>query len=152
MNKGKLFVISGPSGSGKSTVIGRLLKELDKAYFSISATTREPREGERDGVDYHFMKKEEFEKLIDEKLKGVNEKLKLYETFFETIKHSYRFRLISLCEKYLERGYLTPKEYSQLNEMWGVYHGLRGNDQGDDYYHKAEKLPIHEHREGDKGN
>ena len=39
MNKGKLFVISGPSGSGKSTVIGRLLKELDKAYFSISATT-----------------------------------------------------------------------------------------------------------------
>ena len=65
MNKGKLFVISGPSGSGKSTVIGRLLKELDKAYFSISATTREPREGERDGVDYHFMKKEEFEKLVE---------------------------------------------------------------------------------------
>ena len=65
MNKGKLFVISGPSGSGKSTVIGRLLKELDKAYFSISATTREPRKGERDGVDYHFMKKEEFEKLIE---------------------------------------------------------------------------------------
>jgi len=64
MNKGKLFVISGPSGSGKSTVIGRLLKELDKAYFSISATTREPRKGEQDGVDYHFMKKEEFEKLI----------------------------------------------------------------------------------------
>ena len=96
--------------------------------------------------------KEEFEKLIDAKLKEVNEKLKLYETFFETIKHSYRFRLISLCERYLERGYLTPKEYSQLNEMWGVYHGLKGNDQGDDYYHKAEKLPIHEHREGDKGN
>ncbi|MBR6522097.1 MAG: guanylate kinase [Oscillospiraceae bacterium] len=65
MNKGKLFVISGPSGSGKSTVICRLLKELDKAYFSISATTREPREGERDGVDYHFMKKEEFEKLVE---------------------------------------------------------------------------------------
>jgi hypothetical protein len=49
---------------------------------------------------------------VDEKLKTVNQKLKLYEEFFETIKHSYRFRLISLCEKYLEKGYLTPKEYS----------------------------------------
>ncbi|MDD6189820.1 MAG: guanylate kinase [Clostridiales bacterium] len=66
MNKGKLFVISGPSGAGKSTVITRLLKQLNNVYFSISATTREPRRGERDGVDYHFMKKEEFEKLIDE--------------------------------------------------------------------------------------
>ncbi len=64
MNKGKLFVISGPSGAGKSTVIGRLLKQLDKAYFSISATTREPRKGEQDGVDYYFMKKDEFEQLI----------------------------------------------------------------------------------------
>lgn len=88
--------------------------------------------------------KQEFEAIVDEKLKVVNQKLKLYEEFFETIKHSYRFRLISLCEKYLEKGYLTPKEYSQLNEMWGVYHGLHGNDQGDDYYHKTEKLPIRE--------
>jgi len=64
MNKGKLFVISGPSGAGKSTVITRLLKQLSNVYFSISATTREPRRGERDGVDYHFIKKEEFEQLI----------------------------------------------------------------------------------------
>ncbi|MBR6654187.1 MAG: guanylate kinase [Oscillospiraceae bacterium] len=64
MNKGKLFVISGPSGAGKSTVITRLLKQLSNVYFSISATTREPRRGERDGVDYHFIGKEEFEKLI----------------------------------------------------------------------------------------
>ena len=61
MNKGKLFVISGPSGAGKSTVITRLLKQLNNVYFSISATTREPRRGERDGVDYHFIAKEEFE-------------------------------------------------------------------------------------------
>lgn len=64
MNKGKLFVISGPSGAGKSTVITRLLKQLSNVYFSISATTREPRRGERDGVDYHFVTKEEFETLI----------------------------------------------------------------------------------------
>jgi len=65
MNKGKLFVISGPSGAGKSTVITRLLKQLSNVYFSISATTREPRRGERDGVDYHFIGKEEFEQLIE---------------------------------------------------------------------------------------
>lgn len=66
MNKGKLFVISGPSGAGKSTVITRLLKQLNNVYFSVSATTREPRRGERDGVDYHFIKKEDFEQLIKE--------------------------------------------------------------------------------------
>lgn len=66
MTKGKLFIISGPSGAGKSTVINRLLKQLDKAYFSVSATTRAPREGEQDGVNYHFMDKAEFEQLIAE--------------------------------------------------------------------------------------
>ena len=61
---GKLFVLSGPSGAGKSTVIAHLLKTLDKAYFSVSATTRAPREGEVDGVDYHFLSREQFEELI----------------------------------------------------------------------------------------
>ena len=64
MSKGKLFVISGPSGAGKSTVIARLLKRLDNAYFSISATTREPRRGERNDIDYHFVSREEFERMI----------------------------------------------------------------------------------------
>lgn len=63
-NKGKLFVISGPSGAGKSTVITRLLKQLNNVYFSISATTREPRRGERDGIDYHFITREQFEQMI----------------------------------------------------------------------------------------
>jgi guanylate kinase len=65
MNKGKLFVISGPSGAGKSTVIARLLKRLDNTYFSISATTREPRRGERNDIDYHFVSREEFERMIE---------------------------------------------------------------------------------------
>ena len=64
MSQGKLFVISGPSGAGKSTVIARLLKRLDNAYFSISATTREPRRGERNDIDYHFVSREEFERMI----------------------------------------------------------------------------------------
>lgn len=65
MSKGKLFVISGPSGAGKSTVIAQLLKRLNNVYFSVSATTREPRRGERDGKDYFFVSHGEFEKMIE---------------------------------------------------------------------------------------
>ena len=65
MTKGKTFIISGPSGVGKSTVLKALFQGRDDLYFSISATTREPREGEMDGVHYHFVDVEHFQKLID---------------------------------------------------------------------------------------
>ena len=61
--QGILFVISAPSGTGKSTLCANLRATPDFIY-SISCTTRAPRPGEENGVDYHFMKKEHFEKLI----------------------------------------------------------------------------------------
>ena len=63
-NKGTLFVITGPSGAGKGTVLKQVFQSLDRLYFSVSATTRKPREGEVDGVHYHFLTKERFEELI----------------------------------------------------------------------------------------
>jgi guanylate kinase len=63
--KGNLLVISGPSGSGKSSLMKEILQEISDAYFSISSTTRAIREGEKDGVNYHFISKEEFENDID---------------------------------------------------------------------------------------
>ena len=66
MRKGHLFIISAPSGTGKSTVVGELLKKYPDFYYSVSYTTRKPREEEKDGVDYRFIDQEAFEKLIQE--------------------------------------------------------------------------------------
>lgn len=63
--KGQILIISGPSGSGKSTLLNRLLKEENDLYFSISSTTRAPRQGETDGVNYYFTSEDEFKKGID---------------------------------------------------------------------------------------
>lgn len=63
--KGKLVVLSGPSGVGKSTICKRLVRDFSIRH-SISCTTRPPRPGERDGTDYWFISKEEFEKRIAE--------------------------------------------------------------------------------------
>ena len=64
MRKGKLVVISGASGVGKGTVLGIMMKKRDDLSFSVSATTRDPRPGEVDGVHYYFITKERFEDMI----------------------------------------------------------------------------------------
>lgn len=63
--KGAILILSGPSGCGKSTLLKEVYKDISDYYFSISTTTREPRTGEENGVDYLFTSKEEFEKDIE---------------------------------------------------------------------------------------
>ena len=63
-SKGAILLLSGPSGCGKSTLLKEVYKVIDNYYFSISTTTREPRTGEKEGVDYFFVSKEEFKKDI----------------------------------------------------------------------------------------
>lgn len=65
MSKGKLFVISGASGVGKSTVLSRVMDAREDLMFSVSATTRAPRPGEVDGVDYYFVSNEKFQEMIN---------------------------------------------------------------------------------------
>ncbi|WP_296131800.1 guanylate kinase [Corynebacterium sp.] len=63
--RGRLVVLAGPSAVGKSTVVSRLRDDVDNLYFSVSMTTRQPRPGERDGVDYFFVTPEAFQEHID---------------------------------------------------------------------------------------
>ncbi|MDQ3841266.1 MAG: guanylate kinase [Actinomycetota bacterium] len=66
MRRGSLIVVSGPSGAGKSTLIRAALEAVDGLAYSVSATTRRPREGEVNSRDYIFLSREEFEEWIDE--------------------------------------------------------------------------------------
>ena len=66
MDRGILVVVSGFSGAGKGTIMKRITEKYDNYALSVSATTREPREGEVEGKSYFFVRKERFEKMIDE--------------------------------------------------------------------------------------
>lgn len=65
-NRGKLIVLSGPSGVGKGTVVKALLSKCENLRLSVSATTRQPRDEDKEGVTYYFKSQEEFKKMIDE--------------------------------------------------------------------------------------
>ena len=67
-NTKKLIIITGPSGVGKGTVVRDILKKDKNLWLSISATTRSPRKGEIEGVDYYFLTKTRFKQMIDEQL------------------------------------------------------------------------------------
>lgn len=62
--KGKLIILTAPSGSGKSTIAGKLLNDFENIAFSVSATTRQPRKDETDGLHYHFISEKEFQEKI----------------------------------------------------------------------------------------
>ncbi len=64
MKKGRLIIISGPSGAGKSTIVHAVMDQSRDAFFSVSATTRAIRPGEKDGVDYLFVSRERFQDMI----------------------------------------------------------------------------------------
>ena len=81
MRKGLLVVVSGPSGAGKCTICQALLEKTPLAY-SVSATTRKPRAGEVDGVNYHFLSVEAFEEMIEKD--GLLEWAKVYDNYYGT--------------------------------------------------------------------
>lgn len=77
MSKAKLVVISGPSGTGKGTIIKQILQRKKDVALSVSCTTRAPRPGEQDGVDYYYVSKEKFREMIEQ------DAFLEYESFFD---------------------------------------------------------------------
>lgn len=94
MKKGTFFVLSGPSGSGKGTVLQEVLRKSDRIVYSVSATSRSPRAGESDGINYYFKSREEFETLI--KADAFIEYTETYGNYYGTLK--------SEVEKAIENG------------------------------------------------
>jgi len=90
---GVLMIVSGPSGTGKSTICKELLKIYPKLHFSVSCTTRAPRSGEKNGKDYFFISKEEFQKKI--KQNAFLEYAKVHSNFYGTLKSEVINRLKS---------------------------------------------------------
>lgn len=86
MEKGLLFVVSAPAGCGKDTILAELFKKTDAAGYAVSATTRAPREGEINGVHYHFLTREDFSEKI--KLGEVLEYTEYCGNFYGTLKKS----------------------------------------------------------------
>mgnify|MGYP000634916335 FL=1 len=84
MKKGTFFVLSGPSGSGKGTVLQEVLRKSDRIVYSVSATSRSPRAGEVDGINYYFKSREEFETLI--KADAFIEYTETYGNYYGTLK------------------------------------------------------------------
>lgn len=80
--RGAVLIVSGPSGCGKSTLLKEVIKNIPNLYFSISTTTREPREAKEDGIDYFFVSKEKFE----EDIKDANflEYAKVHDNYYGT--------------------------------------------------------------------
>lgn len=91
--KGLLIIVSGPSGAGKGTICKELLERDPSIVVSVSATTRQPRNGEVDGLSYHFMSKAEFESLIDEN--GFLEHAQVYDNYYGTPKKFVIDKLVS---------------------------------------------------------
>jgi guanylate kinase len=89
-NKAKIFVISAPSGTGKSTVIEGVLKKIPKLQKTVSYTTRQARDGEKDGIDYHFITEQKFEEMKNNDLfiEWANVYGNLYATSLETINNA----------------------------------------------------------------
>ena len=117
-NRGVLIVISGPSGAGKGTICKALLEKHDDIFISVSATTRNPRVGEVDGVNYHFLTKEEFKQRIAED--DFLEHAEVYGNYYGTPKSS--------VEKMLDEGknvILEKLRRKLLTEYLSLYYLLQ---------------------------
>lgn len=112
MSKGLLIVLSGPSGTGKGTVCKALLDSRKDLELSVSCTTRKPRTGEKEGINYFFKNEKEFEKLIEQN--ELLEYAEVYSNYYGTPKSLVQSKLCEGQDVLLEidvQGALKAKEF-----------------------------------------
>jgi guanylate kinase len=91
MNQGRLFIISAPSGAGKTTLLQKVMPGIQRIAFSVSHTTRPPRQGEKDGIHYYFISRQDFREMRD---RGVFlEWAKVHGEFYGTSRQAVSFHL-----------------------------------------------------------
>ncbi|VAX11103.1 Guanylate kinase [hydrothermal vent metagenome] len=99
-NTGTLYIFSAPSGAGKTSLVKALLAEMDGIEVSVSHTTRAMRPGEQDGVDYHFINKDEFENLVE--AEAFLEHAQVFDNYYGTARASIETRLAAGADVILE--------------------------------------------------
>ncbi|TQV73742.1 guanylate kinase [Aliikangiella marina] len=117
---GNLYVVSAPSGAGKTSLLKRLIAELSSVEMSISHTTRDRREGETDGVDYHFVSLEAFGKLIEDK--AFFEHAEVFGNYYGTSKASIQEQLSQGIDVILEIDWQGARQIrEQLPESLSIF-------------------------------
>jgi guanylate kinase len=106
--RGKIIILASPSGGGKSTMAKKLLEDFDRMKFSVSATTRLPRQGEVDGREYHFLTKDDFKSRIDE------DKFLEWEEFYNGTMYG---TLKAHVESELDKGYFIMLDVDVLGAL-----------------------------------
>lgn len=106
--RGKIIILTAPSGGGKSTMAKRLLSDFPQIKFSVSATTRAPRKGENNGVDYYFLSRKEFQERID------NEEFLEWEEFYNGTMYG---TLKADVESELNKGYFVMLDIDVLGAV-----------------------------------
>jgi len=112
VNGGRLIIISGPSGAGKGTLVDRLVARVPGVCVSVSATTRAPRPGEVDGVDYHFLSPADFERRIT--LGDFLEWAQVHGNRYGTLRSSVEAQIVQGCTVVLE---IDPQGARQVKAL-----------------------------------
>ncbi|WP_136248405.1 guanylate kinase [Halomonas borealis] len=120
MSQGTLFIVSAPSGAGKTSLVHELVESLDGLQVSVSHTTRPRREGETDGVNYHFVERTEFERMIAEG--DFFEHARVFDNYYGTSRRAVEERLAAGQDVILEIDWQGARQVrEQLPEAVSIF-------------------------------
>ena len=121
MNSGALIVISAPSGCGKTTIIRKVMQKLESLLFSVSHTTRSPREGEVDGQHYYFTDNKTFEQIRDTAPSGFLEWARVHNNYYGTSRNEVEKLLDSGNDVLLDIDVQGAKQVIQTTDALTVF-------------------------------